>query len=75
MEKHRDILGKAEKLQKYADYLKILSKDDSGRFKVQDDQEESDVMSNLERASKELGLNIQIKKRENYIYFFKEDEI
>ena len=58
----------------YVDYLTIISKDDSGRFKVQDEQAGSIVIANLERAAKELGLNVQIRKRKNYIYFFKEDE-
>ena len=74
MENDRNIEGKAEELKQYIDYVTILSQDDSGRFKIQDDQEGFAVIANLKRVAKDFGLNVQIHKRENYIYFFKEDE-
>ncbi|MFC1955186.1 hypothetical protein ACFLWZ_01390 [Chloroflexota bacterium] len=65
---------KAEKLKQYKGYINDLSPNEAGKFKIQDDKEGFAVRANLKRAAKALGLNATVQKRENYIYFWKEED-
>ena len=68
------IVRKAEKLNQYKAYLTNLAPNEAGKFKLQNDKEYFAIRAYLKRAADDLGLNIKIQKRENYIYFWKEEE-
>ena len=68
------VVRKAEKLKQYKDYITDLTPKEAGKFKLQNDKEYFAVRANLKRAADALGLNVKIQKRDNYIYFWKEED-
>lgn len=68
----RKYIRKAEKLKQYKRYITDLAPNESGKFKIQNDKEGFAVRANLKRAADALGLNVHIQKRENHIFFWKE---
>ena len=72
--RRKNIERKAEKLKQYKGYITSLTPNEVGKFKIKDDKEYFAIRANLKRAAKDLNLNVKVQKRENYIYFWKEEE-
>jgi len=72
-EKRKKIVRKADKLNQYKGYITGLAPDEVGKFKIQDNKEYFAVRANIKRAAIALKLEVKIQKREDYIYFWKEE--
>ena len=64
---------KAEKLNQYKGYIIDLAPNEAGKLKIEKAKKYFAIRANIKRAAKDLGLNVKIQKRENYLYFWKEE--